>query len=157
MEHMARTWQGQLPIVIARPFNYTGVGQDEKFLIPKIVSHFRRHAAFIELGNLDVSRDFSDVRDVVAAYVAMLLDAHGVEGQTFNVCSGRAHSLREVLGMAERICGHSIEIRVNPEFVRANEVPRLLGSGKKLHQYIDRPSLRTLEQTLEWMLSGESS
>ena len=156
MEHMARTWFERLPIVMTRPFNYTGVGQDEKFLIPKIVSHFKRRAPFIELGNLDVSRDFSDVRDVATMYTALLLDAEGVEGQTLNVCSGRAHSLRDILGMAERICGHSVEIRVNPAFVRANEVPRLLGSGRKLQQYTGLTPQIPMEQTLRWMLNGES-
>lgn len=155
MEHMARTFFERLPIVLTRPFNYTGLGQDEKFLIPKIVSHFKRRAPFIELGNLEVSRDFSDVRDVVATYVALLLDAPGVEGQTFNVCSGRAHSLREVLDTAERLSGHSLEIRVNPAFVRSNEVPRLLGSGLKLKQITGLSPQIPLEQTLRWMLSGE--
>lgn len=157
MEHMARTWQERLPIVITRPFNYTGVGQDEKFLIPKVVSHFKRRAAFIELGNLDVSRDFSDVRDVAVVYAALLLDAHGVEGQTLNVCSGQAHSLREVLAMAERISGHALEVRVNPAFVRANEVPRLLGSGRKLQERAGLSPHIPLEKTLRWMLNGELS
>jgi len=157
MEHMARTWFDRLPIVLVRPFNYTGVGQDEKFLIPKIVSHFRRRAPFIELGNLDVSRDFSDVRDVVASYTALLLDAKGVEGQTLNVCAGRAYSLRDVLKMAENLTRHALEIRVNPAFVRPNEVPKLLGSRQKLQQYVDLSPQFTLEQTLSWMLSGAST
>ena len=157
MEHMVRTWFDRLPIVITRPFNYTGAGQDEKFLIPKIVSHFKRNAPVIELGNLDVSRDFSDVRDVAAMYVALLLDAVDVEGQTLNVCSGQAHSLRDVLAMAQRISGHAMEVRVNPAFVRANEVPRLLGSGRKLQQYIGLSPQIPLEQTVRWMVKGDQS
>lgn len=105
---------------------------------------------------MDVSRDFSDVRDVTAVYLALLLDAQSVEGQTFNVCSGHAHSLRDILGMAERICGHSIEIRINPAFVRATEVPRLLGSNSKLLQYTNLRPQHSLEQTLRWMLHGET-
>ncbi len=157
MEHMVRTWLERLPIVITRPFNYTGVGQDEKFLIPKIVGHFKRRAAVIELGNLDVSRDFSDVRDVAATYVALLLDTVNVEGQTLNVCSGRAHSLRDIIGMVERISGHAMEVRVNQAFVRVNEVPRLLGSGRKLQECTGLTPLIPLEQTLRWMVNGDKS
>jgi nucleoside-diphosphate-sugar epimerase len=125
MDHMTHSCFDRLPIVLARPFNYTGIGQDEKFLIPKIVSHFKRRALSIELGNLDVSRDFSDVRDVVAVYADLLLDAQGVEGQTLNVCSGRAYALRDVLNLAESITKHTVEIRVNPALVRSNEVPQI--------------------------------
>jgi len=152
MEHMAHNWMDKLPIVITRPFNYTGVGQDHKFLIPKIVSHYQRRAPFVELGNLDVSRDFSDVRDVVDRYVKLLLDAKDVVGQTFNVCSGQAHSLREIMALTEQLSGHSLDIRVNPAFVRANEVPRLLGSAARMQQYLGPFSPIPMEQTLRWML-----
>lgn len=153
MEHMVRTWFERLPIVLTRPFNYTGVGQDEKFLIPKIVSHFRRKAAHIELGNLDVARDFSDVRDVVDAYLG-LLDAPQSIGRTVNVCSGRAYALREVLDMASSISGHALEVRVNPAFVRANEVPRLTGDSSTLRHLTGRAPQIPLGDTLRWMLEN---
>ncbi len=62
MEQIAATYADRLNITITRPFNYTGVGQDIKFLVPKIISHFKQKAATIKLGNIDVWRDFSDVR-----------------------------------------------------------------------------------------------
>jgi GDP-D-mannose dehydratase len=105
----------------------------------------------IELGNLDVARDFSDVRDVVAAYLG-LLDAPQSTGQTVNVCSGRAYALREVLAMAAALSGHALEVRVNPAFVRANEVPRLTGDPALLHQLTGFAPQLPLENTLRWML-----
>jgi nucleoside-diphosphate-sugar epimerase len=150
MEYMARIWLDRLPIVIARPFNYTGVGQTENFLLPKIVSHFRRRAEVIALGNLDVWRDFSDVRAVVRAYRRLLEVCPA--GETVNICSGRAHSLREVLSMAETITGHSMRVEVNPALVRANEVRILRGDSSKLKRMIGEWDTPPLEDTLKWML-----
>jgi len=153
MEHMARLWLDRLPIVIARPFNYTGVGQSESFLLPKIVAHFKRRAEVIELGNLDVWRDFSDVRAVAQAY-RRLLEASPA-GETVNVCSGRTHSLREVLALCEHITGHGMAVRVNPAFVRANEVRSLCGDPSHLRALIGNWDTQPLEDTLGWML-GEA-
>lgn len=151
MEHMAALWQQKLPLFIVRPFNYTGVGQSEDFLIPKIVGHFRRRAPFIELGNLDVWRDFSDVRTVAAIY-RRLLEVKPL-GQVINVCSGNTCSLREVIAMAASITGHHIEVRVNPDFVRPNEVRRLGGERTRLLSLLgDVPAL-SLQETLRWMLT----
>jgi len=153
MECMAATWFGRLPVLIVRPFNSTGVGQTEQFLIPKIVGHFKRKAPVIELGNLDVSRDFSDVRDTVDAYLALLeSDAHS---QVVNVCSGRAIALRTVLSEVGRLAGYEIEVRVNPAFVRANEIPVLRGSRARLESLVDCSQPRHLEETLAWMYEQE--
>lgn len=152
MEYMARLWMDKLPIVIARPFNYTGVGQSESFLLPKIVGHFRRGAEMIELGNLDVWRDFSDVRAIAQAY-RRLLDACPV-GEAVNVCSGTTHSLREVIAMVEGISGRSIRVEVNPAFVRANEVRTLCGDATKLRSIIGDWATPPLEDTLGWMLGA---
>lgn len=149
MEHMARLWADKLPIVITRPFNYTGVGQHENFLLPKIVAHFRRQAADIELGNLHVWRDFSDVRMVAAAYRHLLAAAPA--GQTFNICSGVGYSLGEALAMMGRIAGYEINVHVNPAFVRANEVARLVGDNSRLAGVVGAVAPLPLEQTLRWM------
>jgi GDP-6-deoxy-D-talose 4-dehydrogenase len=154
MEHMARTWMNRLPIVIARPFNYTGPGQDEtRFVIPKIIGHLKRRAAVLELGNLDVARDFSDVLDVVEAY-ARLLDSAAAVGQTLNICSGTAYPLRSVLDMACEIAGFVPQIRVNQAFVRSNEVPKLSGSHARLSAVTGfKPSV-PLSVTLRRMLEA---
>lgn len=150
MEYMAHLWLHKLPIVTVRPFNYTGVGQSEQFLLPKIVGHFRRGEKRIELGNLDVWRDFSDVRAIVAAYRG-LIESKPV-GQVFNVCSGQAVSLREVIAMVEEIGGYQIEVNVNPAFVRANEVKTLTGSAERLRAILPDWQTIPLQQTLGWML-----
>lgn len=154
MEYMAKTWMDRLPIVLTRPFNYTGVGQAENFLLPKIVSHFVRRKDVIELGNLDVSRDFSDVRAVVSAYRA-LVECKPVGG-TFNIASGEARSLRELLEICSEITGHHPEIRVNPDFVRANEIKSLCGDVSRLRDCIGDWSTPPIEETLRWMLTAES-
>lgn len=150
MEFMARLWREHLPLVIARPFNYTGVGQRKSFLVAKIADHFRRRADEIELGNLDVWRDFSDVRAVALAY-RRLLEVRPV-GETVNICSGRTYSLREIVSLAETITGHSIRIRVNPELVRSSEVRSQCGDPAKLQALIGPWQSPPLQETLRWML-----
>jgi nucleoside-diphosphate-sugar epimerase len=147
---MANLWVEQLPLFIVRPFNYTGVGQDERFLIPKIVSYFREKKAVIELGNLEVWRDFGDVRSVANAY-RQLLEKCPI-GETINICTGQTHTLREIIALCENITGHSIEIQVNPAFVRANEVRVLAGDNTRLTAAIGDRQAYNLEETLRWML-----
>jgi nucleoside-diphosphate-sugar epimerase len=149
MEYMARTWSGRLPLVFTRPFNYTGVGQAGRFLIPKIVDHFRRGERHIELGNLDVWREFMDVRAVAWAY-RRLLETRS-DDDTFNICSGASHSLREVLAMMAEIAGYAIEISVNPAFVRDNEVQRLEGDPARLQARIGSLPVYELSETLRLM------
>ncbi|WP_176314954.1 NAD-dependent epimerase/dehydratase family protein [Burkholderia vietnamiensis] len=152
MEYAAKLWADRLPIVIARPFNYTGVGQDDAYLLPKLVSHYASRAPRISLGNLDVSRDFSDVRDVTAAYLKLLEAAPA--GETFNVCSERAYSLKEVLAMLSRIAGYVIDVTIDPRFVRHNEVKRLSGSRDKLRRAVGELPVTPLDDTLRWMMDA---
>jgi nucleoside-diphosphate-sugar epimerase len=149
MEHMVRTWNDRLPIVVTRPFNYTGVGQAAHFLVPKIVSHFTRREPFIELGNLEVERDFSDVRMVARAYRSLL--EQDCAGETVNICSGKPYSLGDIISMMEAIAGYKIEVRVNPAFVRASEVKTLVGSCEKLRFLLGELPELPFEETLRWM------
>lgn len=150
MEHLAKIYMNKLGIVITRPFNYTGVGQEERYLIPKIVAHFKARAATIELGNTDVARDFSDVRDIARAY--RLLAEASPCGETFNLCSGEAIALQTCITLASEITGHDIEVKVNPDFVRGNEIKTLRGSLKKLDATINQERRHGIRETLEWML-----
>jgi nucleoside-diphosphate-sugar epimerase len=152
MESMARLWLDKLPVILTRPFNYTGIGQGVNFLLPKIVQHFKERKPVLELGNLDVWRDFTDVRALVKAYRG-LIESHAI-GQTVNVCSGQMYSLREVVAMCAAITGHQLKITVNPAFVRANEVKTLCGDASKLRSIIGNWSTPSLEDTLRWMLES---
>jgi nucleoside-diphosphate-sugar epimerase len=152
MEHMARTYLDRLPVVFTRPFNYTGPGQAPNFLIPKLVSHFARHAPAIELGNLHVEREFNDVRMVCYAYLGLL--DNGLPGEVYNVCSGKPYTLQTVLDELQNITGHHLDVLVKPEFVRANEVHRLCGDPTKLQACVGPLRQPTLHETLKTMLQA---
>jgi nucleoside-diphosphate-sugar epimerase len=151
MENMARLFADRLPMVVVRPFNYTGPGQREPYLVPKIVRHFAQRAPVIELGNIDSERDFLDVRAVTTAYTR-LLSTEDAFGKTLNLCSGVGTSVRGLIASLEAITGHRIEVRVNPAFVRPNEQRRIVGSADRLRRAIgdlpEMPLARTLEDML---------
>src|SRR5471032_209408 len=150
METMVRTWFDRLPILIVRPFNYTGRGQTSNFLVPKIVEHFARREPSIELGNIDVARDFSDVRYVAHAYEA-LLDSEAAS-ETVNVCTGTPYTLRDILAKASDLTGHELEVRVNPAFVRQTDVKMLAGSPARLRSLVPDVEAIPFVDTLRWML-----
>ncbi len=154
MEHMARTFSDRLPIVITRPFNYTGPGQELQFLIPKLVNHFARRAPRIEIGNLNVEREFNDVRMVCEAYLRLL--ERGAPGQTYNVCSGQPYTLRHVLATLEELTGHKMDVEINPAFVRANEVHRLCGDPTMLLKCVGTLTHMHLTDTLQWMIETKA-
>lgn len=138
-----------LPIQIVRPFNYTGRGQASHFLVPKIVEAFKQKAPELSLGNLDVARDFSDVRDVCSAYLRLL--ESGEASSTVNICSGNACSISDIINMLSRISGHSLQVNVDPRFVRKNEIKQLFGSNQKLINQVGNVFKYTMEDTLRWM------
>jgi nucleoside-diphosphate-sugar epimerase len=152
MEHLSATWFDRLPIVITRPFNYTGVGQSDHFVIPKIVNHFAGRLPRIELGRLDVEREFSDVRALCRSY-RLLLEAPA-QGLVVNVCCGTAYSLRSILDRMAKIAGYQIAVDVNPAFLRTNEIPRLVGSITRLRSTIGTQDHSSIEDTLSWMYAN---
>ena len=150
MEYLAKTYMDRLGVVITRPFNYTGVGQSSRFLIPKIVEHFKERAPVIALGNTAVARDFSDVRDIALLY--RLLSEEQPLRETVNLCSGRTLTLLDCINIATELSGHSLGVSVNPSLVRENEVKTLRGERLKLESLIEVPNVRDFSETLSWML-----
>ena len=126
-----------IDIVIARPFPHTGPGQTEDF----VCSDWARQIVQIErgdipgilrVGNIDVRRDFCDVRDVVKAYILLL--KKGRRGEAYNICSGKALMLREVLDflISESAGNTTISVEVDAAKLRKNDVHSLLGSNQKI-------------------------
>lgn len=159
MEEMAKTFFDRLPIIIARPFNYTGPGQHDNFLIPKLIRHFSQNAPTIELGNLNVEREFNDVSTICQAYLALL--EYGEPGEIYNVGTGKVRSLGHVVDTLIKITDHPIQISINPDFVRANEVHRMCGNPEKLNALLSKHQVTlripSLEETLRNMLNAAHS
>jgi len=155
MEKMALTYSEKIPIVITRPFNYTGPGQDINFVIPKLVDHFLTKKPLISLGNIDIKREFNDVKMVCNSYLTLL--NYGKSGEIYNVCSGQVYSLQFVIDTLIKLTGHSIKIKVDPIFVRSNELTILRGDPGKLDslvsQYGGKLENFSLESTLSDMLN----
>lgn len=153
MENMAQNYMDKLPLVITRPFNYTGIGHAEHFLIPKIVKAYQERRTEIELGNLDVSREFNDVRDVCQIYHDLLLMSQS--GETVNVCSGKTIRLMNVISLMNEIAGYEMQVKVNPAFVRANEIKDLSGDVSQLNDLIQPDFKYGIEDTLRWMYGAK--
>jgi GDP-6-deoxy-D-talose 4-dehydrogenase len=152
-EGVARMFAGQLPMTVIRPFNYTGRGHDTRFVIPKIVQAYRGRNPVLTLGNLQVEREYNDVRFVVNAYLELL--RAGKPNQTYNLCSGIPYSLTDVLRIMNDLSGYSPKIEVDHSLFRANEVRRLCGSPKKLADTINPVVQNNLRPLLQWMLESD--
>lgn len=152
MELGAERWRDRLEIVIVRPFNYTGVGQQDQYVIPKLVDHFKRRVPVIKLGNIDVRRDFGDVRTVVSAYAGLLeVDR---PPPVVNIAAGRLNSIREIHAQLAELAGFAPRIEINPAFVRADDVPELGGDVSLLAATLPDWRPRALHDLLSWMLWG---
>ena len=150
MENMIKPYFEKLNIINTRPFNYTGVGQESHFLIPKILSHYKLGKEKIELGNIDVLREFNDVNFVIRSYTELMLS--NTRSEIVNVCTGNAISISEILIAMSKIAGYTIKVEINPKFVRPNEIRVLKGSTKKMINIVgDFTGELQIEDTLKEM------
>lgn len=154
-ESIARTYEDDFALTITRPFNYTGVGQAALFLVPKLVAHFAQGKDSIDLGNLDVSRDYTALADVIAAYIGLLAaDLSTVAGQTVNICSNHIYSLHELLALLTEISGHQLEVRSQAHFVRRHDIAVLRGNYRALQALIGWQPKQSIPDLLTQMLAA---
>jgi len=154
-EMLGRRTNGPLGVTIARSFNHVGPRQDPQF----VASGFARRIADIEkgrwdpeisVGNLDACRDLTDVRDTVRAYTLIL--ERGTPGRPYNVCSGRAITMRHLLDLLLARARVPVTVKVDPARYRPNDTPLLLGDPSRLHADLGWTAEIPLEQTLDDLL-----
>jgi GDP-4-dehydro-6-deoxy-D-mannose reductase len=148
-----------IDIVIARPFPHTGPGQTKDFVCSdwaRQVAQIERGdiAPVIKVGNLDVRRDFCDVRDVVKAYILLLRKSR--RGEPYNICSGKAIALREVLDflIRESAGNTSISVEVDAAKLRKTDVHSLIGSNRKISEKTGWSPRIPIDQTLRDLLAN---
>ena len=142
-------------VITARAFNHTGPGQVTSFALPSFARQLAEMEAslrppLLKVGNLNVKRDFTDVRDVVVAYCELL--EKGTVGEIYNVCSGRAVLLADLVKGLQRNCGVEVKIEIDPARLRPAEVPQIVGDAGKLHRITGWLPKISLERTLNELL-----
>ncbi len=121
-----------LPVIISRSFNHTGEGQPDIFVIPSFKKQVEEaeNEGIVYVGNLDVIRDFSDVKDVVKAY--RVLVEKGTMGEIYNVGSGNGYKLRDVLDKIIKASGKNLNVKVDTERYRKSDIPELVADNTKI-------------------------
>ncbi len=143
-------------IITARAFNHTGPGQFTSFVLPSFARQLAEMEAglrppLLKVGNINVKRDFTDVRDVVVAYYELL--EKGAVGDVYNVCSGRTVLLADLVKELQKNCGVAVKIEIDPARVRPGDVPQIVGDAGKLHRLTGWLPKIPLERTLKELLA----
>lgn len=143
-------------MLIARPFNHIGPGQAASFVVPSMAQQLvgagsGAQRLTLEVGDIDVTRDFLDVRDVISAYFALL--EHGRSGEIYNVCSGVERTVRELILQMARLTGVSVELVQDPSRLRPADQRRVVGSAEKLQKDTGWKPGISITETLQSVLS----
>ncbi len=157
-ELLCQQWSYSEPwrIIVARPFNHIGPGQGEAFVIPSMARQLVRvrqglQPAQLEVGDVDVTRDFLDVRDVLQAYLALL--KHGRNGEIYNVCSGVEQRVRDLIMQMANLAGVEVDLIQDPSRMRLSEQRRVMGCSKKLQKETGWKPGTSITETLKSVLS----
>ena len=142
--------------MVARPFNHIGPGQREDFVIPNVARQLARirkglQAARIDIGDVDVTRDFLDVRDVINAYFSLL--ESGQNGEIYNVCSGQEQRIRSLIEQMAAITGLNVDLHQDQTRLRPSEQRRVMGNSLKLKEQTGWKPGISITETLQSVLS----
>lgn len=147
-----------LRVVIARAFQHIGPGQAAHYVVPSLLRRIREARAAgertVATGNLEPVRDITDVRDVVAAYAALL--ERGVPGTVYNVAQGEGIGLGELFARLASLVGAEVTARPDPGLVRAGDIPHLVGSNARLREATGWRPAFSIDQTLRDMVDAQA-
>ncbi len=145
-----------LNIVKTRSFNHIGPGQSSSYVISSFAKQIVQRKLKIEkgpikVGNIDLIRDFIDVRDVVSSYMAIL--ENGKKGEVYNVCTGNGYSIREILLLLMQISGENCEIETDQNLYRPIDNPIIIGDNSRIKQHCEWFPKYSIDQTLSDVIS----
>jgi GDP-4-dehydro-6-deoxy-D-mannose reductase len=151
--------RGGLRVTVARPFIHTGPGQRPPYVIPSFIQRLLAVKAGnapgrVPTGNMEIVRDLLDVRDVVEAYILLLL--RGRPGEIYNVARGSGYTLRDIFQKIAREIGVKAEPVSDPTLIRAGDIPHLVGDSAKLRGDTGWSPAFSLEQTLRDMVHAQA-
>ena len=143
-----------LPILRARPFNHFGPGQSKRFMAADFVMQVARMekgaAPILQVGNLETRRDFTDVRDIVQAYVA--LAERGEAGAAYNIASGVSRSAGDVVAVLQELTATQFQVEAQRERLRPSDTPVIIGDASRLRAATGWRPLIPFHQTLRDIL-----
>ena len=145
-----------LDIVSTRSFNHFGNPQTDRFVIPSFINKvlrqkYNEYDKKIEVGDLNIIRDFLHVDDVVSAYIILLKE--GITGEFYNVCSSNGYSLKEILVHIYKIAGINENYIISEKLIRPNDNPVIIGSYEKLHTVTGWKPVKKLKDELQLMVN----
>lgn len=150
-EYLGKRYKDDLEIVTIRPFNIIGVGQSENFLIPKLVEHFANRKEKLSVGNISSFRDYVDV-EYCAEVIMELVLREKIDFDILNICSGIPTSGEMILQLLQEMTSFKPEIEISENFVRKNEVWRMIGDTTRLSEFMNGKKSQSVKDILLKML-----
>ena len=150
-EYISKQYKEDLDIVTIRPFNIIGVGQSEKFLVPKLVEHFADKKEKLSVGNISSFRDYVDV-EYCAEVIMELISRKKLDFDVLNICSGIPTNGKMIIQLLQEITDFKPEIEISSDFVRKNEVWRMIGDTTRLWEFMNGKKSQSVKDILVKML-----